>query len=136
METEELRETLLDRLMLALLKVECPELDKVKLHFSVILESYDIQPKEKALAIYTGGKNELYLKRFLLSKAVAGCTERTVEHYKRYMERNFRVIGKDVDTWTSTDIQVLLARIMKNTSSINADNCRRVLSSFFTWMHR
>lgn len=134
--TEELHEKLLDRLLVTLLKVNCPELEKVKLHFSVILESYEIRPKEKALAIYTGGKNELYLKRFLLSKAVAGCTQKTVEHYKTYMERAFRMVGKDVDLWTSTDIQIILAKIMKSTSSINADNCRRVFSSFFTWMHR
>ena len=134
--TEELQEKLLDRLMLALLKVDCPELEKVKLNFSVILDSYDIRPKEKAVAIYTGGKNELYLKRFLLSKAVAGCTQRTLLHYKGYMERLFRKLEKDVDTWTASDIQIMLARIIQNTSNLNADNCRRVLSSFFTWMQR
>ena len=122
--------------MATLLNVKCPELEKVKLHFSVILESYDIRPKEKSVAIYTGGKNELYLKRFLLSKAVAGCTKRTIEHYKMSMDYCFRLLGKDVDTWTSPEIQVLLAKIIQKSSNINADNYRRALSSFFTWMHR
>jgi len=134
--TEDLHEKLLDRLMLTLLKVNCPELEKVKLNFSVILDSYNIKPKEKALAVYTGGKNEMYLKRFLLSKAVAGCTQKTIEHYKVYMDRMYRAMGKDVDTWTSADIQILLARIIQKSSNLNADNYRRVLSSFFTWMQR
>ena len=133
---ENLQERLLDRLMYELLKVSCPELEKVKLHFSIILEGYNIQPKEKALAIYTGGKNEMYLKRFLLSKAVAGCTERTLNAYKDTMERLLRMVNKDVDTWTPQDIQVLMAKIIQRSSNINADNHRRILSSFFTWMHR
>lgn len=133
---EDLQEKLLDRIMYELVKVGCPELEKLKLHFGIILDGYNIQPKEKAVAIYTGGKNEMYLKRFLLSKAVAGCTQRTVTHYRSYMERMFLALGKDVDTWTAADIQVMLARIIQRSSNLNADNYRRVLSSFFTWMQR
>ena len=133
---EDLQEKLLDRIMYELVKVGCPELEKLKLHFGIILDGYNIQPKEKAVAIYTGGKNEMYLKRFMLSKAVAGCTQRTVAHYRSYMERMFLALGKDVDTWTAADIQVMLARIIQRSSNLNADNYRRVLSSFFTWMQR
>ena len=133
---ENLQEKLLDRIMYELVKVGCPELEKLKLHFGIILDGYNIQPKEKAVAVYTGGKNEMYLKRFLLSKAVAGCTQRTLKRYKSDMERLLRALGKDVDTWTAADIQVMLARIIQRSSNLNADNYRRVLSSFFTWMQR
>ena len=53
---ENLQEKLLDRIMYELVKVGCPELEKLKLHFGIILDGYNIQPKEKAVAIYTGGK--------------------------------------------------------------------------------
>ena len=46
------------------------------------------------------------------------------------------VIGKDADAVTATDIQVLLATIMQRTSKSYADNVRRDLSSFYSWLTR
>lgn len=132
----EIQETLLDQLMMVLVQREVPNLDIIQGRFKVVLDRYSISPKEKALVVYTEGKNEIILKRFLLAKAVAGCTSRTIQHYQGCLQRVFRTIGKDVDTITSIDIQTFLAHLIQSSSLLNADNHRRALSSFYTWCYR
>lgn len=49
------------------------QLIRAKLH--MLLDEYDISPRERAIVPYTEGKNEMLLKRFILAKTVAGRTE-------------------------------------------------------------
>ncbi len=133
----ELENDLLNRLMFVLMKQNIPDLDGIRNKFVVILSDYRIEPKEEALVVWTEGKNEYYLKRFILAKAVAGCTKRTLKEYQAALTRTFNDIGKDVDTITSADIQVFFARqLRKGLKNSTVDNYWRDLSSFFGWMHR
>ena len=134
--TEDLSMAMLDRLMFVLMKEDVPELDSIRNRFVVILNDYKVSPKEEALTVWTEGKNDYFLKRFLLAKAVAGCTKGTIKNYEKEIRRALNTIGKDADTISSVDIQVHLASIIRNSSKGYADNVRRDLSSFYSWMYR
>lgn len=133
---EDLSNTLYNRILYALMEKGIEDLNDIGAGIRRILYDYRIEPKEDALAVWTEGKNEYYIKRFLLAKAVAGCTKRTVKAYGDYLKRAFLYIGKDADVVSALDIQAYLATVIQRSSKANADNARRVLSSFFGWMHR
>ena len=136
MEENDLRGMLMNRLMFALMEAGITDLNAMKAKLTVILADYKIEPKEEALIVWTEGKNEYYLKRFLLAKAVAGCTKRTMVSYSDYLNRFFSAMAKDADTITAVEIQGYLAQALSRSSATNADNIRRVLSSFYGWCQR
>lgn len=133
---DNLEMTLLDRLMFALIQRDIPQAPDLRAAFALIINDYHIGPKETALVVYTEGKNDVYVKRFLLAKAVAGCSKNTLRLYGKEVPRALNEIGKDVDTITAQDIQLHLARVMQRTSKVNANNVRRDLSSFFSYLTR
>ena len=133
---EDLSNALYNRILYALMEKDIEDLNEIGAKIRTILFDYRIEPKEEALTVWTEGKNEYYIKRFLLAKAVAGCTKRTVKVYGDYLKRAFLYMGKDADVVSALDIQAYLASIIQKTSKANADNIRRVLSSFYGWMHR
>ena len=122
--------------MFVLMQKDIPDLNDIKSRFQIVLSDYNIGPKETALVVYTEGKNEYYLKRFLLAKAVAGCSKNTLTQYKSEVGRALTAIGKDADTITHEDIQMHLASVMMRNSKQYADNIRRDLSSFYSFLHR
>lgn len=82
--------------------------------------------------------NEEALRMFLVAKSVQGCTKRTINYYKttiRYF-LNF-TNDKPIDEINANDIRYFLA--IKKERDGNKDtqinNLRRVLSSFFSWLH-
>lgn len=132
----DLENDMLNRLMFVLMRENVPDLDGIRNRFVVILNDYRVEPKEEAMVVWTEGKNEYYLKRFLLAKSVAGCTKNTINNYRKEIKRALETIGKDADTITSIDIQIHLANLIRNSSKGYADNVRRDLSSFYSWMYR
>lgn len=134
---DNLNAAMLDRLMFVLLELGIPYMQEIRGRFAMILNDYIVGPKEEAMVVYTEGKNEYYIKRFLLAKAVAGCTKRTLKQYGQDLRRAFGAIQKDVDTVTSLDIQAFLAQqLSRGVSTTTADNYRRDLSSFYSWCLR
>ena len=76
MENGALAERLQDRIMMIILKQDHKGLDLewTKAKINAVLNDYCIEPKQESLIVYTEGKNEAYLRRFLMAKAVKGCT--------------------------------------------------------------
>lgn len=130
---ENLSSAMLDRLMYVLMEKDVPGLGEIKSRYAMILNDYKIEPKETALTVYTEGKNEHYMKRFLLAKATAGCTKRTLGLYAQNLRLSFAEIGKDADTITGYDLQIYMARLMQRMTPEGAKNKYLTLSSFFTW---
>jgi site-specific recombinase XerD len=132
----EITETLHDRLMMWVSKYNI-DLADAQMNLTLILKDFKIEPKETALQIYTEGKNVMFLKKFILAKAIAGCSERTIRIYKQEIEKFLQVIGKDADTITPIDIQAFIAnRIVNGNSKSYVDTLRRYLSSFFGYLSR
>ena len=137
MEDEKLADKLLDRILMVLMPYDQIDVERVKAKLTVVLDDYQISPKQEALAVYTEGKNDYYLRKFLLAKAVAGRQERTLRQYKDEVGRALRGIGKDADTITADYIQVYLAKVLsRGGSKCYCDNIRRDLSSFYNWLYR
>ena len=137
MEDEKLADKLLDRILMVLMPYDQIDVERIKAKLTVVLDDYQICPKQEALVVYTEGKNDYYLRKFLLAKAVAGRQERTLRQYKDEVGRALRGIGKDADTITADDIQVYLAKVLsRGGSKCYCDNIRRGLSSFYNWLYR
>lgn len=91
MEDEKLADKLLDRILMALMPYDQIDVERIKAKLTVVLDDYQICPKQEALVVYTEGKNDYYLRKFLLAKAVAGRQERTLRQYKDEVgTNNFR----------------------------------------------
>lgn len=127
---------LLDRLSGVLLEKDVPDLEDIRARFIIILDDFKVEPKETALAVWTEGKNEWFLQKFLLAKAVAGLSKNTLNDYRKEISKALEAMGKDADAVTSEDVQVYLARTMQRASKRYAENARLDLSSFFGWLHR
>ena len=139
MENGALAERLQDRIMMIILKQDHKGLDLewTKAKINAVLNDYCIEPKQESLIVYTEGKNEAYLRRFLMAKAVKGCTPRTLELYEIENRSALRIIGKDVDTITSQDIELLMAKkLASGASKRRCNNIWHCLSSFFNWIYR
>lgn len=137
MKSENCSADLLERLLFALMKDGAEDLSAVKSRFTVILSDYQISPKETALVVWTEGKNERYIQKFLLAKAVAGCSPNTITAYGNELRRVFNELGKDADTVTSDDIQILLAlKLRDGVSKSYANTLRLYLSTFYAYLMR
>jgi len=132
----ECKEMLLEKILLYLSKFDI-DLQEVDLKISNILYEYNITKKEESLIPYSDSKNEVYLKRFILSKAISGCTERTLKHYDDEIRRALGWIGKDIDDICSNDIKNLFAmKLTSGSSKSYVDTIRRYLNSFFNFLDK
>lgn len=127
---------LLNRILFSAMKHGVTNIGEFRTAMIVILDDYCISQKSEALTVYTEGKNEMLIKRFLMGKAVAGCSQNTLRFYGKELRGMLEQFDKDADTVSSTDIQIYLAKVMSQSSKVTADNKRRVLSSFYSYMLR
>lgn len=133
---ENLCDSLKSRIMLLMQEYNI-NLEQAQRDLTIILEDYEIQPKENSITVYTEGKNDYFIKRFILAKGIAGCSKRTLSVYKDVINRFLGAFGQDADTITSGNIQFYLAKIIFDGKSKSyADTVRRYLSSFFAYLTR
>ncbi len=78
--------------------------------------------------------NTNLIKQFLVAKSVEGLAVRSLAYYKMVLLRMDKFIKKPVTQMSTIDIQCFLAMLIQTSSKKNADNYRRVMSSFFVWM--
>lgn len=82
--------------------------------------------------------NEQALRMFFVAKSVQGCTKRTLVYYRNILTQFLAFLNdKPINQITTNDIRYFFAtkkeRDGNKDSEIN--NKRRVLSSFFSWLH-
>lgn len=77
-----------------------------------------------------------FLKLFLESKRIEGCSERTIQYYRTTVEQLISTIDIQVRKITTEEIRSYLSDYQKrnNCSNVTIDNIRRNLSSFFSWL--
>ena len=102
----------------------------------VILDDYDIKPAERAIVVRDEAINERLLKNFLATKAVEGCTKRTVDQYHRSIKFILNKIGKNAMDITTDDIRLYLAlrQTQDKISKSFANTELRYLSTFFNYL--
>ena len=101
----------------------------------ITLQYYDISRKTTELAVYEPQDNEILVKKFLMSKKIKGCTDRTLFYYSKEIRKILEKIGKPVTEITTDDIRIWIAkRIRDGVSATTIGNEKRVLSSFLTYV--
>ena len=114
------------------------DLSDARMRMSIVLSKYDIKKAETEIVPYEGDVNETILKRFLMAKTARGLSKRTLLYYRNSIKMTLEKIGKPYTEITADDIRLYLAlRINKDgISKTCANNERRNLSAFFTWLQK
>ena len=110
----------------------------LRMRIDIALAKYEVTKAETALTVYEGDVNELILKRFLAAKIASGKSARTVKYYKDTITQTLRTIGRPYNDVTADDVRLYLAlRVQRDgVSKTTANNERRNLSSFYTWLQK
>lgn len=113
------------------------DLNTVRNILTVALNDCEVTRYTKALKVYEGDSNENIIKAFLVSKKVAGASDRTVKHYAFVLNQIMRKIGKRFDEIKANDIRLYFARreLDDGVSAVTRNNERAALCSFFTWLN-
>ena len=88
----------------------------------------------------SGDKNEKennkLLKKFIASKRIEGCSEKTLKYYRTTLEAMFLSMSKSVCSIQTEDLRLYLTEYQKRNQSgrVTIDNIRRIFSSFFAWL--
>ena len=112
------------------------DLERLKSDILIILKDYCVTPAETALAIRDEDKNSWYLKRFIISKTVKGCTDKTIHVYENEIKKALDAIGKNAEDITADDIRLFLAIKERKCgwSRATCDNTLRFLRSFYNYL--
>lgn len=80
--------------------------------------------------------DESLLVRFLDAKKVEGCANSTLDYYKATLSRMMSHIDKKLPAINADDLRSYINSYIETNkvSKVTADNVRRILSSFFTWL--
>lgn len=89
--------------------VDPDAIQQVESAVALALENYDLIRKERALIVFESTDTEI-INRFFLAKAVQGCTQRTLELYRRNLAQGIKTINKHIKDITADDIRIYLAK--------------------------
>ena len=80
--------------------------------------------------------NEELLSKFIDSKKIEGCSEKTLKYYKTTILKLFASTNLYVTQMKTDDLRDYLSSYQESSqcSKCNLDNIRRILSSFFSWL--
>ncbi len=73
---------------------------------------------------------------FIAAKRIEGCSEKTLNYYRKTIEAMTVSIGKSPQQITTEDIRQYLTKyqVQRKTSKVTIDNIRRILASFYSWL--
>lgn len=109
------------------------QMNQLKKSLAVRLGPLRIERQEANIVKRENNSDEL-IKWFLLTKRAEGCSTKTIRYYKDVLLRLERTVKKPIEKLNAMEIRVFLAMKSQESSESNADNYRRVISSFFSWM--
>lgn len=99
---------------------------------------YDIEALEGANVEISSmiEENTELLQKFISSKRVEGCSEKSLKYYDSTINRMLTKINKGIKHIITDDLRDYLGEYQKEKSSskVTIDNIRRILSSFFSWL--
>lgn len=103
---------------------------------SSTLNEYKIKKKQHEL-ITLDRESEKWVKHFLTTKHLIGCSEETLKTYSFHLKNFIRNLIKPLKKITSEDIRQYLAvyKARNKVKKSTLENIRLCLSSFFGWLH-
>jgi len=113
------------------------DIGKVKEDIQIILSEYEVQERTTEIALRDEDRNEYLIKKFLVAKMVKGCTERTIQYYRKTLEFIFNRIRKTADNIEADDIRLYLALRQKRDeiTRTTANNELHVMRSFYAYLN-
>jgi site-specific recombinase XerD len=108
------------------------QLEKLKEALSEALKGKTIVAEEQENV----SENGEILERFISSKRIEGCSEKSLFYYKNTINQMLQKINKQIKHIVTDDLRdYLMAYQSENEiSKVTIDNIRRILSSFFSWL--
>ncbi len=106
------------------------QLGQLKLTVDSVLTKYEIADDSNIQS------NEEIISKFIEAKRIEGCSEKTLNYYRKTITDMLSGIGKEVMHITTEDLRKYLTDYQekKKISKVTVDNIRRILSSFFSWL--
>lgn len=103
---------------------------------ALILKGYVITEGTTELAVRESDEDVIMIRKFIMSKKVKGCTDRTIEHYTKELQRALPRLSKPLKETTVDDIRWFIAdkEFNGNCSRVTCSNTLRVLSSLFQFL--
>lgn len=114
---------------------EQQRMEEAKAVLYMTLSNLQIYKEETALSTQVDNTTE-WARLFLASMVVRGCTDRSVEMYRRELNMFLGMVNKAVQDVTRGDIQKYLAhcKLVRNNKDVTINNKKRVLRQFFLWL--
>ena len=109
---------------------------KLKEILTEIFLKYQIEILEKNQREEIQHNNEELLNKFISSKEIEGCSNRTLNYYKDNIIKMLEKINLPIEEITTEILRDYLAGYKNNSKAgmVTIDNIRRTLSSFFAWL--
>ena len=109
---------------------------KLKEILTEICLNYQIERIEPTKKQKILKNNTNILNKFISSKEIEGCSNRTLNYYKDNINKMFDAVNLPVNEITTEILRNYLADYKSNSKAgmVTIDNIRRTLSSFFAWL--
>lgn len=106
------------------------QLDQLKTTVDSVLTKYEVAKDSDSKT------NEELISRFIEAKRIEGCSEKTLNYYKKTITDMLSAIRNEIIHITTEDLRGYLTEYQekKKISKVTVDNVRRILSSFFSWL--
>lgn len=106
------------------------QLNQLKNTIDSVLTKYEIADENNPVS------NEELIGKFVESKRIEGCSDKTLNYYQKTITNLLSVTAKEVMHITTEDLRKYLTDYQetKKISKVTVDNVRRILSSFFSWL--
>lgn len=106
------------------------QLDQLKSTVDSVLTKYEIADDSIIQS------SEQLTSKFIEAKRIEGCSEKTLNYYRKTITDMLSGIEKEVMHITTEDLRKYLTDYQekKKISKVTVDNIRRILSSFFSWL--
>lgn len=131
-----MREKLKNELLILLDKhLDANGLRDIEPKIEIILSNYEVEKRKTEIIAYGSDIPET-VQIYIVSKKVAGLSDKTLYLYSIVLTDFFRTINKDPEKITANDIRVYLYRYQKEhgISNRTLDSKRTVICSYFGWM--
>ena len=106
------------------------QLDQLKATVDSVLTKYEIADDSIIQS------SEELVSKFIEAKRIEGCSEKTLNYYRKTITDMLSSIEKEAMHITTEDLRKYLTDYQekKKISKVTVDNIRRILSSFFSWL--
>lgn len=112
---------------------QAEQLRKVLLHN---LFGCELRKDNEQSAIDFSDENRRMINAFLSAKRIEGCSEKSLNYYRKTIKAMEEKVGKYITHILTDDLRNYLMdyQAEKKSSKVTIDNIRRILSSFFSWL--